>query len=405
MTQHLSELELHHLEMEQDWFALDPVPQFDEARAKHPWLASSNLGHVVTSYPVIRELFAQEDRMRTSFDEMVEAMGATGTPWGDFQHRHILNQSGAEHRRLRDLLAPAFTPRQANRHREIMRETIAELLDLWAPKGRFDFEEFASWFPITVQCRMIGASPDAIPELRDSLEALGLSASMDKRVLGAMQEGTVKLTAFSEALIEEREAVRQPGDDNDLLDVLIEAKGEGGLTRQELVDILIFLFVAGYDTSKNILTLTMYEMLAHPDIYARCAEDPSYAAKVIDETMRFHGSTNTMRLVTQDFVHRDVLIPAGTTLWFPWAIAGRDPATAEDAHLFRPERQNKQAHVGFALGGHMCLGQFIARAQLAEGLHLIAQRIVRPTSPGPDGWRVFPGVWGIRGLPIEFEAA
>jgi cytochrome P450 len=61
--------------------------------------------------------------------------------------------------------------------------------------------------------------------------------------------------------------------------------------------------------------------------------------------------------------------------------------------------------MGFALGAHMCLGQFIARAQLEEGLHLIAQRITQPSSPGPLGWRPFPGVWGIRGLPIEFEPA
>jgi cytochrome P450 len=53
----------------------------------------------------------------------------------------------------------------------------------------------------------------------------------------------------------------------------------------------------------------------------------------------------------------------------------------------------------------MCLGQFIARAQLEEGLHLIAQRITKPRSRGPVGWRPFPGVWGIRGLPIEFEPA
>ncbi len=403
--QAISDLDLYHLAMEEPWFAADPVPEFDKARARHPWLATSNLGHVITHYPVVREMFANEERMRTSFDEMVEFMGAEGTPWGSFQHRHILNQSGPEHKRLRDTLALAFTPREANRHRDLMRATIAELLDEWAPKGRFDFEEFASWFPITVQCRMIGAPTEAIGSLRSSLEALGLSANMDKSVLEAMQEGTRIMTDFSAALIDAREAVRQPEDDNDLLDVLLEVKRQGKLTRQEMIDLLIFLFVAGYDTSKNILTLTMFEMVRHPDIYARCAEDVGYCAKVVDEIMRFHGTTNTMRITTQDFVHRDVLIPAGTTLWFPWAIIGRDPAATPGAERFNPDRERVQAHVGFALGGHMCLGQWIARAQIAEGLHQIAKRIVRPTSTGPEGWRPFPGVWGIRGLPIEFEPA
>ena len=133
-----------------------------------------------------------------------------------------------------------------------------------------------------------------------------------------------------------------------------------------MIDLLIFLFVAGYDTSKNILTLTMYEMVRHPEIYARCAEDAGFCAKVIDEIMRFHGTTNTMRLVTQDFVHRDVLIPAGTTLFFPWGVATRDPGAVEDADSFLPERVNRNTHLGFGLGSHMCLGQYIARAQMAE---------------------------------------
>ena len=83
--QAISDLDLYHLAMEEPWFAADPIPEFDKARARHPWLATSNLGHVITHYPVVRELFANEERMRTSFDEMVEFMGAEGTPWGSFQ--------------------------------------------------------------------------------------------------------------------------------------------------------------------------------------------------------------------------------------------------------------------------------------------------------------------------------
>ena len=127
--QPISELDLYHLAMEEPWFAEDPVSEFDKARAKHPWLASSNLGHVITHYPVVRELFSNEERMRTSFDEMVDFMGAKDTPWGSFQHRHILNQSGAEHKMLRDTLALAFTPREANRHRDLMRATIHHVAD------------------------------------------------------------------------------------------------------------------------------------------------------------------------------------------------------------------------------------------------------------------------------------
>ena len=64
----------------------------------------------------------------------------------------ILNLSGEKHTRIRASVADAFTPRNVNRNLELISKTIARLLDDWAPKGKFDFAEFASYFPITVMC-------------------------------------------------------------------------------------------------------------------------------------------------------------------------------------------------------------------------------------------------------------
>jgi cytochrome P450 len=398
----IQDLPLPSLAVNEDWFAADPIPQLDAARAEHPWLASSPLGFVVTHYGAIRDLFKLDGQMRGNYDEMVAMMGAANTPWGDFQLGHILNAQGERHQRLRDVLAPAFTPRQANRHRQVMRDVIVELLDQWAPRGAFDFEEFASWYPITVISRMIGSPDEAIPELRDSLEALGRSVSMDLRVLAAMQEGTQRLDSYCSELIERRLAVRKPDDDNDLLDVLLRIHVEGRLAQPELVNVLTFLLVAGYDTSKNVMTMMMFELCQSPDVYAQCAADLDYCTRAVDEAMRLHGTNNMMRIVTQDIEYRDVLIPTGTTLFFPWAIAGQDPTAIAEPHAFIPDRRDQIRHLGFGLGAHMCLGQHIARAQIAEAMHLIAQRIATPRTTGPRGWRPFPGVWGMEGLPITF---
>jgi cytochrome P450 len=71
--------------------------------------------------------------------------------------------------------------------------------------------------------------------------------------------------------------------------------------------------------------------------------------------------------------------------------------------MFEPER-DRRSHMAFGMGMHICLGQFIARAQIQEGLHLIAQRIKAPKRAGPSAWRPFYGVWGMRGLPMTFTA-
>src|SRR5687768_16531235 len=137
MVHNGADLELPFLEMEQDSFAEDPLPHFERARAEHPWLARWQLGYVVTDYQATRDLFAKEDRMSMMYDGIVDFMEAHDTPWGEFQKRHMLSMMGEPHKQLRDILAPYFTPRQANLHRPLMQRVIKELLDEWAPKRAF----------------------------------------------------------------------------------------------------------------------------------------------------------------------------------------------------------------------------------------------------------------------------
>jgi cytochrome P450 len=71
-----------------------------------------------------------------------------------------------------------------------------------------------------------------------------------------------------------------PSDQPVDLDVLVEVKARGGISQDELTNLITFLMVAGYDTSKNIMTLMMYEMTRHPDIYRRCGDDVEYCASI-----------------------------------------------------------------------------------------------------------------------------
>lgn len=401
----LDELDLPYLPMEDAAFASNPWPYLAEARARHPWLAKGAFGHVVHQYKAIQDLLRLDGPMQSAYGGIVEAMDARGTPWGDWTERHLLAAQKDQHLRIRNVLAPKFTPRQANQNRDLMRTVIGELLDEWTPKGAFDFEEFASYFPITVMCTLIGADTGAIPSLRASLEALGLSASMQREHVTALQRAFVHIDGFGQGLVAERRAGNRLRPGRDLLDDLLEAVDNGGLAERELYDLLVFLFVAGFDTSKNMLTLIMDRMIDHPAQYARCATDVDYCRKVMEEALRFNSPATIPRMTTQDVVYRDVTIPAGTSLFFPVSIAGRDPTAVPDPDSFEPIREKQNRHMAFGMGMHICLGQFIARAQIQEGLHLIAQRIRQPQRAGPSGWRPFYGVWGMRGLPISFMPA
>ncbi|MDE2403812.1 MAG: cytochrome P450 [Sphingomonadales bacterium] len=401
--QRLTELDLPDLPLEDPAFSADPFPYIAAARRRHPWAARCGHGIVIHGFSAIKALLWRDGALEGSYADVVGLMGAHGTPWGRFQEEMLLARQGDAHKRIRGLLAPAFTPRQAARHRPLMRAVIAELLDAWAPKGAFDFEEFAAQFPIGVMCSLIGAPRAVIPELRASLEALGLSQSLDRAHLPALQRATGQLDAFVQELVAGRRAApREEG--ADLLQLLVDQIDRGGLTERELHDLLIFLFVAGYDTSKNALTLAMAVLVERPDLYARCAEDPAFCRRLVEENFRYLTTSTIPRIARADIVHDDVLIPRDTMLFFPVSIAGRDGRVIDDPDRFDPDRRQIRTHMAFGMGAHICLGQFIARAQIEEDLHQIARRLRNPRRTGPSQWRPFYGVWGLRGLPIAFDA-
>ena len=405
--QALADLDLPHLPMETDAFAADPYSFFAEARKQHPWLAKSQFGYVVHEYTAIRELYWMDDKMRASFDEIVEIMEAEGTPWGRFTAEQMIALPPTEHKLLRTAFAARFTPKNANDLRPVMRATITRLLDEWVPKGAFDFEEFSSWFPISVMFSMVGAPNEKIADIKQDLENLGLAFSMDKTRTPGLQKSIVRLDEMVQEIIAERRANPNPEGSQDLLDILIDAGDSGGINARQLADAIMFFFIAGYDTSKNVLTYLMYLMLSHPEIYRRCAVDHDYCRKAVEEGLRVFNPSSSFRATSEDIVFRDVLLPKDTMLFFTLNVSGRDKDVFDNPNTFDPERPidpNKR-HVAFGLGKHMCLGQYIARAQLQESLHLIAQRIKDPELAGEIGWRPFPGVWGIKGLPIRFIPA
>lgn len=400
----LAELDLPFLAIEDPDFSLDPSRRFAEARERHPWLARIPVGYMITQHAAMRDMMRNDAAMVMGFNEVVEYMGATGTPWGEFIKGTIQTQSGDTHVRLRDALRSAFSPRMANRYRDVMREQVNALLDEWLPKGGFDFEEFASYYPISVMCRMIGVPTGIIPGIRSALEALGLAMSMDRKHLPDLQKGTVLLEDTARQVIAERRAGSGPGAEEDLLDMVLAVRERGQMSEEELVNLLVFMFVGGYDTSKNVITLMMYTLLDKPEVYAGCAESVDYTRKAMHETLRFHSPSSAMRKVTSDFAFRGVRFPAETLVMFPWGFSGRDETATENPDSFDPERKGlRGTHFAFGAGAHICLGQFIGMAQIEEGFQVIARRLKNPRLTGAPGWRPYPGVWGIAGLPIAFD--
>lgn len=400
-----AELSLPELQITDPDFGVNPQAKFAAARKQHPWLAKSDVGYVITDYFAARDLMSLDPQLRTAEDGVIAFMKAENSEWARWQKRQINMSSGDRHTRLRNGVAPMFTPLAANRHRNLMRRVISDLLDEWVPKKRINFEDFASFFPITVMCGIIGAPSKELPRLRPSLEAMGLSFNLIPDFLPQLEKAYLELDAFSREVVADHRSGKIKNDEPDLLDNLLTAVDAGALTVEEIYDLLIILFVAGYDTSKNVITMLMHKLIDMPDIYNRCADDVGYCGKVIEEGLRYANPATIPRLTNEDIVFKDVTFPKDSMIFFPVSVLGRDPSAVTNPDAFDPDRTHTNRTLAFGRGMHMCLGQFIARSQLQEGLHMITQRMTKPKLVGEVGWRPFPGVWGLRGLPIEFTPA
>jgi cytochrome P450 len=395
-------LDLGFMPIEDAGFSKNPYPILQAVRAKHPWLAKCEVGYIIHGYQAMKDLMWMDDKLRTSNDSVVSIMGAEGTLFGDHIGRQILAKRGPDHARIRGSVAEAFTPRNVNRYRALMRDVISKLLDEWAPAGRMDVAEFAAFFPITIACALVGAPAESVKPITAALETFGRGAfSLDPTQLPAMDAALHVTWDFVDGLVVERERTGG-GDPHDILNVLISAKRAGQIDDTELRDLLMFIVNAGYDTSKNMITLIMYTMLDHPDQWARCAEDPIYCRRVVEEQFRYRAVASPYRTVAEDLVYRDVRLPKDTLLVFPLPLAGHDPDAFPEPDAFDPEREKKNGHIGFGRGLHMCLGQHLAKAQIEEGIHMIAQRVLNPKLDGEVQWRGFAGVWGLKTLPIKF---
>lgn len=400
----LTDMALPLLPVERPEFAADPMPYVDAARREHPWLAKSNVGgYIIHGYQAVKDILYMDDRLRPYFDGVAGFYAAEQTSWGRFMSEMMIARHGPDHARLRASAQAAFTPRNVNRYRELMRRVISELLDAWASKAEFDFAEFASYFPITVFCGLLGVSPEVIPRIRDALETQAASTSFNRDMLPAMLAGFDLLWEFADAAVLERES-REEGTDG-LLDAMIAAKSAGKIDEIEIRQNLIIFATAGYDTSKNMLGLIMYLMLQHPDHWERCAKDMGFCGKVVQEALRHSSIASVYRAVVKDFDYGGVAFPKDTLLFFLMGLAGRDASVFPEPMQFRPERSNAHQHVAFGRGAHFCIGMHLARAQLEEAVHLIAQRLRRPRLSGEVSWRPYLGIWGLRTLPIQFEPA
>ena len=353
-----------------------------KAAAEESWLARGLFGYVVTRYDDVVAVL-RDKRWQSAAGRLPELMGITDPEFLGRRRESILSAEGDTHVRLRRLVAPAFSPRSADRLRPFMREVMNGLVDAVAASGapKTDWQLFSRW----------------------ANDVLLVFDGNIKELLPTITKAQDELEAYVRELIAERRS--KPADD--LLTDLIAAEEAGDrLSNEELVMMVEAVIVGGTDTTRNQLGCAVGVFAEHPDQWALLAERPDLASRAVDESMRYLGAVRgTGRFASQDIELNGVLFPAGTFIAPALAVANRDESVWTDADRFDITREpTGQPHLTFGSGIHYCLGASLARAELQEALPLLARRLPDLRLDGPITWKPeTAGIWGAAHMPITFS--
>ena len=339
---------------------------------------------------------------------MLEVQGVTEGPLYERLRGNLLDLDGDEHRRLRRLVQPAFTPPAADRHRPEMRAVVAELIDpVLAAGGSCELvAALTRPYPARMIAAVMGApAADA--------ERLGRWANLIQgqfdpvRVateLPVLESAASEFQGYAAGLLASRR--ENPGED--LISELIAAEAEGDrLSESECVDLISAVLVGGVDTTQAQLAHAALLFARHPDQWALLRERPELAASAVEELLRFEPITPfTARLTRTEVEHRDVRFPANTLLFCCAASANRDPAAYERPAQFEiAAERGREKVLTFGAGPHFCLGANLARAELQEALLYLAERVERIELDGEPELESPLGIYGIAHLPMRLVPA
>ncbi len=372
------------------------------AREDH-WIVRNQMGFSVLHYDDAVAVL-RDRRFHSALALLPSMAGIQDEQLAGRQQRSILAMEGPEHARLRRLVAPAFTPKSADRLRPFMREVVNGLVDAFAAEGRCELvADVCEPYPIPIICELLGAPKEDWKLFSgwatDIFRIFNNDLASDlPRIKAAMGD----LDDYVRAMIAERRD--QPADD--LLSHMIAAEEAGDrLSTDELVMMTEAVLMAGTDTTRNQLACSVALLAQHPDQWRMLADDPALAPRAVEETMRYLGAVaGTARVASEDIEHRDVLFPAGTLVATSLATANRDPGVWPDPARFDITREpSNSPQLTFGAGIHFCLGASLARAELQEALPLLARRLRDLELDGEIEWKAANiGIWGPARLPLRF---
>ena len=333
-------------------------------REKSPIHKNSDGSYILTRYKdlvgVYRNFKVWSSDKRTEF----------GAKFGSsplFEHHttSVVFVDPPDHTRIRKIFQQAFTPKSILSLERNINKLVDSYLVMMHEKKKFDFvSDFSFRLPVDVVCSVLGVPSEDRHLIRDWAHKI-LGALEPKLTNKQFDEGSSAVINFKQYLkdqIKFRKTHKHINKANEVLSLLIEAEGLE-LSETELLHQCIFMLNAGHETSTNMLSHGLNELINHKDQYKLLQKEPGRIDTAIDEILRFQPpiQINNRRCLEKTKLG-DVVVPEGTSVHMIIAGANRDPL-----QFFKPETfdisRSPNRHLSFGLGIHICAGINLARVE------------------------------------------
>lgn len=388
-------------------FTDDPYPTYSRVRAAAPVLEHEVGFWLLTRYDDVSALM----RSASSVDEGLLAPGpfvdVQTMVYGDRRIRlgglSMLDLDPPDHTRLRKLVSKAFTPRAVAALEPHVVELVDAALDRIAEEGTVDLVDALAFpLPFQVISEMLGTPQTEGDTLRERTGLLvrSLEPVVDPDVAAAIVRADDELMAMAREMIAWKR--NHPGDD--LLTALIAAEDDGDvLTDDELIAQVVLLYVAGHETTVNLIGNGVLGLLRSPDQLDLLRSQPDLAGNAVEEMLRHDSPVQMTRRVTlSPYRIGDVEIPTGAFVIASLGAANRDPDHwGEDAERLRVDRPDARQHLSFGAGHHHCLGAALARLEGRVAISRLVQRFGTLELAGEVEWNGRINLRGLEHLPVR----
>ncbi len=316
----------------------------------------------------------------------------------------MLNMDPPLHTRYRRLINKGFTPRMVSELESTMRKRATEIVDKIADRGSCDFvTDVASELPLQVIADLMGVPQEDRHKLFDwSNRMIGADDPEYGITEEIAQQASMELYAYAAQLAEQKRA--DPKDD--LISVLTTAEvGGEQLSGLEIDLFFLLLSVAGNETTRNLISHGMVELVNNPDQLAKVRADRSLLPGTVEEMLRYASPVMNFRRTAMSDVRlggQDIKAGDKVVIWY--ISANRDEKVFKDPYTFDIERTPNE-HVAFGGGGpHFCLGANLARMEINVMFDEILDRLDDLEITAPVSRLRSNFINGLKHIPLSFTA-